>query len=660
MPVNHAGYWPTVHDILPKLLEHFWYCWPMAQKMVQNLVVAGIFLLVLSSHVIAGDFQRVAPVHVDHDGEKWAEKTLKKLSLEEKVGQMFMIRLAMPQFVNLKNPEYLNWLDQIQRYHLGSALLTVPAEGPSLSKSEPYEAAMLINQLQRTSKIPLLVAADYERGLSMRLNGTTVFPHSMAFGATGKPEFAEQFGKIVAEESRAIGVQWNLMPIADVNSNPANPVINTRSFGEDPAQVSALVTAYIRGARNNGLLTAAKHFPGHGDTATDSHLGLAAVNRSREQINQIDLPPFQAAIAAGTDAVMVAHITAPALEPSQSRVATNSPAIVTGILKQQLGFKGLVITDAMDMGGLTSVYPEGGSAAARHAAIDTVKAGDDMLLLFTDLDGAYKGLLSAIRSGEIPEKRIDESVLKILRAKASVGLNKASQIDINKLSSVISSPENLTTAQLIADSAITLVRDNGRMLPLKPQGHSSSAPAYGTVQQEGSKFLCIIFTDDVRSDNGRQLQRELRARVPDARIIFVDPRIAAGSSTEIQTALNAAENVVAAIYLIPVPGRTVRKEGAGGVNTISVPDATAALLQSILDAKGEKTVVVSFGSPYFLSDFPQIENYVCAYSNAFTSETGAVKALFGEIPFRGRLPVTIQGIAQRGAGTDHPTQSLRR
>jgi len=631
----------------------------MVKKLAQKLVLAGIFLFSLFSPAVAGDFQRIAPVHVDHDGEKWAEKTLKKLSLEEKVGQMFMIRLAMPQFVNLKNPEYLNWLDQIQRYHLGSVLLTVPAEGPSLSKSEPYEAAMLINQLQRTSKIPLLVAADYERGVSMRLNGTTVFPHSMAFGAAGKLEFAEQFGKIVAEESRAIGVEWNLMPIADVNSNPANPVINTRSFGEDPAQVSALVSAYIRGARNNGLLTAAKHFPGHGDTATDSHLGLAAVNRSHEQINQIDLPPFEAAIAAGTDAVMVAHITAPALEPSPSRVATNSPAIVTGILKQQLGFKGLVITDAMDMGGLTSVYPEGGSAAARHAAIDTVRAGNDMLLLFTDLEGAYKGLLSAVRSGEITEKRIDESVLKILRAKASVGLNKASQIDIEKISTVVSSPQNLATAQQIADTAITLVRDNGRMLPLKAVGRSASAPAYGAVQQEGNKFLCIVFTDDVRSDNGRQLQRELRARIPDARIIFVDPRIAAGSMTEIQSALSSAENVLAAIYLIPVPGRTVKKEGTAGVNTISVPDATATLLQSILEANREKTVVVSFGSPYFLADFPQIENYVCAYSNAITSETGAVKALFAEIPFHGRLPVTIPGIAQRGTGSDYPAQGLR-
>jgi beta-N-acetylhexosaminidase len=626
--------------------------------MVEKLMFAGLCLLALSSPVAAGDFQRAAPVHVDHDGEKWAQKTLKKLSLEEKVGQMFMIRLTMPQFVNIKNPDYLKWLDQIKNYHLGSVLLTVPADGPSLSKSEPYEAAMLINQLQHAAKVPLLVAADYERGLSMRLNGTTVFPHSMAFGAAGKPELAEGFGRVVAQESRAIGVQWNLMPIADVNSNPVNPVINTRSFGEDPAQVGSLVTAYIHGARSSGLLTAAKHFPGHGDTATDSHLGVAAVNRTREQIEQIDLPPFRAAVDAGTDAVMVAHITAPVLEPDPSRVATNSSPIITGILKQQLHFKGLIVTDAMDMGGLTSVYPEGGSAAARHAAIDTVKAGNDMLLLFSDLEGAYKGLVDAVRKGEIPEKRIDESVLKILRAKASVGLNRATQIDINALSSIISSPENLAFAQQVADSAITLVRENGHALPLKRHGASAAAPAYGVVQKEGSKLLCVIFTDDVRSDNGRQLQRELRVRVPDVRVIFVDPRISAGSTPEIQSAVNEAENVLAAIYLVPVPGRAVRREGAAAVNTISMPDSTAALLQSILQAKRDKTVVVSFGSPYFLTDFPQIENYVCAYSNAFTSEVGAVKALFGEIPYRGRLPVTIPGVAQRGAGMDQPAQSV--
>jgi beta-N-acetylhexosaminidase len=617
------------------------------------------FLLAISSLAFAGEFQRVAAVRLDHEGEKWAQKTLKKLSLEEKVGQMFMVRLAMPQFVNVKNPDYLKWLDQIKRYHLGSILLTVPAEGPSLSKSEPYEAAMLINQLQHASKVPLLMAADYERGVSMRLNGTTVFPHSMAFGAAGKPEFAEGFARVVAQESRAIGVQWNLMPVADVNSNPANPVINTRSFGEDPALVSALVSAYIHGARSSGLLTAVKHFPGHGDTATDSHLGVATVARSRDQIEQVDLLPFRAAVEAGADAVMVAHVTAPALDPGPAKIATNSSLIVTGLLKSQLHFSGLVVTDAMDMTGLTQVYQEGAAVGAGHAAVDVVKAGNDMLLLPSDLDGAYNGLLNAVRSGEIPEKRIDQSVMKVLRAKASVGLHRASQVDINSLASLVASPENLAFAQQVADSALTLVRENGRVLPLARRAAAASAPAYGALANENGKLLCIIFVDDVRSEDGRQLQRELRARVPQARVFFVDPRIAAGSAPEIMAAVNAAENVLAAIYLVPAPGRAVRREGTASVNSISMPESTAVLLRSILQARPDRTVVASFGSPYLAAEFPEIQNYVCAYSNAPTSDSGAVKALFGEIPFRGRLPVTIPGLAQRGAGMDYPAQARK-
>jgi beta-N-acetylhexosaminidase len=618
-------------------------------------LIAAIFLAV-SSPLPASELQHPGPVHLTNEGAKWAEKTLKKLSLEEKIGQLFMVRVAMPQFVNITSPGYQAWRDQTSRYHLGALLLTVPAEGPSLSKSEPYEIAMLINQLQHDNKVPLIMAADYERGLSMRLNGVTVFPHAMAFGATGRPELAEQFGKIVAEESRAIGVEWNLFPVADVNSNPANPVINTRSFGEDPAQVGAMASAYIRGARKSGLLTAAKHFPGHGDTATDSHLGVAAVNRTREQIEQIDLPPFRAAIDAGSDAVMVAHVTAPALEPDSAKVATTSSAVATQLLKKQLRFSGLVVTDAMDMAGLTRVYPEGGSAAAGHAAVDAIKAGNDMLLLPSDLDGAYHGLLNAVRHGEIPEKRIDQSVLKILRAKASVGLNKATLVDINHISSAIASPENLALAQQMADAALTLVRENGKVLPLKRQGAAANTQAYGTLQTEGSKLLCVIFADDVRSDDGRQLQRELRARVPDARVIYVDPRIAAGSTQELQTAVNAAENVLVGIYMIPVAGRAVRKEGTTSVNSISMPESTAALLQSILAAKRSKTVVVSFGSPYVAADFPEIENYICAYSNVITSEIAAAKALFGEIPFHGRLPVTIPGYAERGTGMDQPAQ----
>ncbi len=622
---------------------------------------AGLCLLALVSPAAASDVQHPAPVHLNHDGEKWAKKTLKKLSVEEKVGQIFMVRLTMPQFVNIKSADYQKWREQIDHYHLGSLLLTVPADGPSLSKSEPFEIAMLINQLQHDNKVPLLMAADYERGLSMRLNGVTVFPHAMAFGAAGKPELAERFGKIVAEESRAIGVEWNLFPDADVNSNPANPVINTRSFGENPSQVGAMASAYIRGARSSGLLTAAKHFPGHGDTATDSHLGVAAVNRSRDQIEQIDLPPFRASINAGTDAVMVAHVTAPALEPDPMKVATTSGIVVTQVLRTQLGFNGLVITDAMDMSGLTRVYPEGGSIAAGRAAVDAIKAGNDMLLLPSDLDGAYNGLLNAVRSGEIPEKRLDESVLKVLLAKASVGLNKATQVDIKNISTVVSSPENLAASQQMADAALTLVRENGRVLPIQRRGAvSNSAPAYGTIQAEGNKLLCVIFTDDVRSDNGRQFQREMQSRVPDARMIYVDPRIAAGSASEIQNAVKSAENIIVAVYMVPVAGRAVRKEGGTAVNSISMPESTAVLLQSILQAKKRNTVMVSFGSPYVAADFPEVENYICAYSNVMTSEIAAARAIFGEIPFLGRLPVTIPGVAQIGTGMNQPAHAVRK
>src|SRR5207302_5071814 len=229
------------------------------------------------------------------------------------------------RFLNLDSPDYAQLRDTIRRDHIGSLAMTVPLDGPFLIKSEPYEAAMLLNQLQRDSKLPLLIAADFERGVSMRLYGTTVFPHAMAFGAAGKLDYTEALGRITAEEARAIGVHWNFFPVADVNSNPDNPIINTRSFGEDPQQVADLVAAYIRGAHSAGMLVTAKHFPGHGDTATDSHLGTAQVTGNRARLDAVELPPFRRAIESGIDSIMVAHVTVPALDPNPNAVATVSP-----------------------------------------------------------------------------------------------------------------------------------------------------------------------------------------------------------------------------------------------------------------------------------------------------------------------------------------------
>src|ERR1700730_5053513 len=286
-----------------------------------------VVLLLLFASVIAPakeKYSHPGPIHLDRDGEKWAQNTLRKLSLEEKVGQLFMIWVRA-ECLNVNSPEYLQLRDSMRKYHIGSFAMTVRWEPPFLYRNQPFEAAELLNRLQQDSKLPLLVAADFERGVTMRLHGATTFPHAMSFGAAGKTDYAEAFGRITAQESRAIGIQWNFFPDADVNSNPANPVINTRSFGEDPQQVGDLVTAYIRGARANGMMTTVKHFPGHGDTATDSHLGVAQVTGDITRLKSVELPPFQRAIEAGVDSVMVAHVSVPALDSAPNRVATTSP-----------------------------------------------------------------------------------------------------------------------------------------------------------------------------------------------------------------------------------------------------------------------------------------------------------------------------------------------
>ncbi len=297
-------------------------------------------MLALSSFSFAKDdkFQKPGPVHLDKQGEKWARESLKKMSLEQKVGQMFVI-WCRAQFTNIDDPDYIGLRDTMRKYHIGGFGMTVRYEDGFLYKNEPLEAAMLINQLQTDSAFPLIFAADFERGLGMRLNGATTFPHAMAFGATDDVAYARESGQITAQEARAIGVQWNWFPDADVNSNPANPIINTRSFGEDPKQVSDMVAAYIEGAHEFGMLTTAKHFPGHGDTDTDSHLSVPHVKADKAHLESIELPPFQAAIKAGVDAIMVAHLVVPALDPDPDHVATISPAIVTDLLKKQMGFQ---------------------------------------------------------------------------------------------------------------------------------------------------------------------------------------------------------------------------------------------------------------------------------------------------------------------------------
>ena len=588
-------------------------------------------------------YQKPGPIHLDRDGQRWAEKTLRKLTPEEKVGQLFMVWVRA-QFLNADSDTYAQLDDTIHKYHVGSFAMTVPVDGPFLIKSEPYEAAMLVNKLQQYSRLPLLFAADFERGLTMRLNGPASFPSAMAFGAAGKLDYSEAFGRITAQESRAIGIHWNFFPVADVNSNPVNPVINTRSFGEDPQQVGDLVAAYIKGAHEGGMLATAKHFPGHGDTATDSHLGVARVGGDVAHLKSIELPPFQRAIDSGVDSVMVAHVSVPALEPDPNRVATTSTLVVTDLLKKQMKFTGIVTTDALDMAGLTRLY----ASDVGRAAVEAFKAGNDLLLIPADLDASYHAMLKALASGEISAARLDESVLKILKTKASLGLHKARRVDIARISEQVGKPQNAAVGQQVADDAVTLVRENGRLLPLKAVGTIKGGLPYMTLEETHNRFVVVVLSEDVRMDSGRMLGRQVRMRVPDANVLSVDPRIAEAMTDQILKAVDEAQAVVAAVYVAPAPGSTK--------NSVAVADATGALLSRLIEHAADKMAVVAMGNPYVVSDFPGIQNYLCTFSNATVSELSAVKALFGEIPIRGRLPVSIPKVAQRGAGIERPAQ----
>jgi len=621
----------------------------LLSSFIMNCLLPRILLICLLAvpSLAATPYSKPQPAQLTKDGRRWAAQTLKKLSLEEKVGQMLNVRY-FTDFQNFDGDNYRQFRDQMHKYHIGSITLTVHVDGGSLLRNPPLEIASIANQLQRDSKLPLLIAADLERGLASRATSVPAFPFAMAFGATGNTANAEKFGSITAEEARAVGIQWDFFPVADVNSNPSNPIINTRSFGEDPDAVSGMVAAFVRGAKTYGMLTTAKHFPGHGDTSTDSHLGTAKVEGDLARLESVELPPFRKAIDAGVDSVMVAHLTVPALEPDPEKVATISTKTVNGLLREQMGFKNLIVTDALEMRGLTNLYPAGHGNPAGRAAVDAVKAGNDVILLPSDLDGAFHGLVDAVKKGEIPQSRIDASVRRILELKASLGLNKARLVDLDQVPLLVSKQEDMQFAQQVADDAVTLVRDNGKTLPLSKlravtaESEGPQAPAKPSAQ-----LVAIIITDSVVGFWGRGFEHALKARRPDATVFYVDNNLAAPLEPLILQSVKDANSVVVAAYAVPTAGKQVVVDGKL-VNSVGLEQSTGALLGHVLDAAAAKTTVIAMGSPYLALDFSGIQTYICTYSNAPSSELSAVKVLFGEIPPRGKLPVTLPGIAPRG------------
>ncbi len=391
--------------------------------------------------------------------EQWVESTLRKMSVDEKIGQL-LFTTYHGSFTSTDAIAYQQMMHDVDDLHFGGFINVTQMSPLGIIKSQAYPTAVLTNQLQSRSKLPLLIGADFERGAAMRLDEGTSFPTAMALAAGGNVEDAYTMGKVTALEARAVGIHWIYAPVSDVNNNPGNPIINTRSFGEDPHRVAEYVAAFVRGVEENGGLATAKHFPGHGDTAADSHIDLPVILADKNRLEHLELIPFRAAISDGVSSIMTGHLSVPALEPDPNTPATLSPNVLTGLLRDELHFKGLVVTDAMDMGGITTRYAPG------EAAIRAVLAGADALLMPPVPDAAFEALQSAVKSGRISQERLDASVRRILQAKARLDLNKNALVDLNAINRKFGNVAWQKEAQDISDRGVTLLRDSGNRLPL--------------------------------------------------------------------------------------------------------------------------------------------------------------------------------------------------
>ena len=544
---------------------------------------------------------------------------MKGMTLRDEVAQLIFVafRGTAP---NSRSREYRKFMGQIRDTKVGGLILVNWSNGRVMRKAEPYAVAAFLNRMQRLAKTPLMVSGDFERGASMRVDGTTVFPHAMAFGAAGNPAYSRYEGEVTAREAHALGVHWIYYPVADVNNNPDNPIINIRSFGENPQAVAAQVTAFIEGAhadKKNYVLTTVKHFPGHGDTAVDSHMNMPTITVDRERLDKVELVPFKAAIDAGVDSVMTAHIAVPALSPPEIP-ATLSPAILTDLLQKELGFKGIVVTDALEMAGIVKSFSTG------DAAVRALEAGADVLLMPTDPEAVVKAVTAAVQSGRLTRRRIQESVVKILAAKERVGLEHKRFVDLEGIGDVVDSPESNEKAQEIADHAVTLVRNGGGMIPL-------AAP---------DKACYVTMPESRVSTEGQLFTQEVRKIAPRALVNTWDPEWSREQLDEALGRMGSCESYVVAAFTSVGAYR-----GTVGMLGGELPHALEALISS-----GKPVALIALGNPYVLRNFGNATAYLATFSNVAPSEIAAARATLGEIAIGGHLPVTIPGQAGYGEG----------
>jgi beta-N-acetylhexosaminidase len=567
----------------------------------------------------SGPAKKPAPVSTKTPGPQTANGWLRGMTLRDEVAQMVMAPFS-GRLLHPKTKAYRDFVKLVATEHIGGLILVNVTQGRTVAKAEPLDVASFLNKMQRLSKVPMLVGGDLERGASMRLNNTTVFPHAMAFAAANDLVGARYEGQITAREARAVGLQWIFFPVADVNNNPDNPVINIRSYGEDPLAVSALVNAYIEGAHSEKdakVLTTVKHFPGHGDTSTDSHMNLPMILADRQRLDKLEFVPFRSAIEHGVDSVMTAHIAVPALDGTDVP-ATLSSKIMTGILRDEFGFKGLIVTDALEMGGIIKGFGVG------EAAVRSVQAGADVLLMPPDVHAAIEAVVAAVNQGKISRERIQQSVKRILEAKANLGLGiTAGLVNLEAINDEINSPESNLKAQEIADRSVTLVKNDYALVPLK----------------DPAKACFWSLAEGRTSVEGTAMAAELRRRVPGVKTIMLDTTTSEDDIRKAEEANTGCEiNVVAAFLAVAA----YRGNTALGGNF-------PALMTRLLDTK-KPMVLMALGNPYLLRNYPDVPAYMTTYSTVPPSEIAALKALLGEIPIQGRLPVTIPNLAKLGDG----------
>ncbi len=554
---------------------------------------------------------------------RWVDSTLSSLSLEEKVGQLFVAELV-PLYTNEDHPAYRYALDMVRQYHVGTFILG----GGSV-----LDIPIITNKLQNASRVPLLINADLEAGMTYthpwRLSrgwterlpryiagGGTQFPSQMAIGATGDPAYAHELGRITALEAGAIGIHWSNSPVADVNNNADNPIINTRSYGEDPALVASMVEAYVRGAQSERMIATLKHFPGHGDTREDSHMGLPSLPFTLGRLDSVELVPFRAGIASGARAVMTSHLALPQIDPT-GRPATLSRPVITGILRTRLAFDGIVITDGMRMQGITDHF------SSAEAAINAIEAGADAILAIADIDSAFRGVVAAVRAGRISEERVNISVRRILAAKEWAGLALKRTVAVDSIFSVVGAERFRLKAEEISNASVTLFRNAGNVIPLKPT----------------ASVTLVTVSEDPQPGLGVDLLEGVEPFVRSASLLRVSNETGSERFREISASAGKSDVLLVGVYLSVVAWK--------GDRSFSKP------LQDFLGSLGRfpvPVIAVAFGDPYVLGKLPVTQVVMTPFNGTILAERSVAGAITGRIRIAGRSPVTVPGRYTRGEG----------